>query len=53
MRLNKLVQCDILHVLFAGFKPEEFVNVLWPGGETEALARLDRHLERKVGPDKL
>lgn len=22
---------------------------MWPGGETEALTRIERHLERKVG----
>nr|XP_040028567.1 cryptochrome-1-like isoform X2 [Gasterosteus aculeatus aculeatus] len=32
-----------------GFDTEGLSSAVWPGGETEALARLERHLERKVG----
>ena len=32
-----------------GFDTEHLGSAVWKGGETEALARLDRHLERKVG----
>ncbi|XP_064455307.1 cryptochrome-1-like [Ornithodoros turicata] len=32
-----------------GFDTENLKPAVWPGGETEALARLERHLERK-GP---
>ncbi|XP_069596014.1 cryptochrome-2 isoform X1 [Ranitomeya imitator] len=31
-----------------GFPSEKQGSAVWPGGETEALARLDRHLERKA-----
>ncbi|XP_075693136.1 cryptochrome-2 [Rhinoderma darwinii] len=31
-----------------GFPSENQGAAVWPGGETEALARLDRHLERKA-----
>lgn len=31
-----------------GFETEGLTSAVWPGGETEALARLERHLERKV-----
>ncbi|NP_001082139.1 cryptochrome circadian regulator 2 L homeolog [Xenopus laevis] len=31
-----------------GFHRENKGSAIWPGGETEALARLDRHLERKA-----
>lgn len=38
-----------MHVLvFAGFDLECVHPAVWKGGETEALARLVRHLERKV-----
>lgn len=33
----------------AGFDTEGLSSAVWPGGETEALTRLERHLERKVG----
>lgn len=32
-----------------GFDTEGLSSAVWPGGETEALTRLERHLERKVG----
>lgn len=32
-----------------GFETEGLATAVWPGGETEALTRLERHLERKVG----
>ncbi|TRY58935.1 hypothetical protein DNTS_013432 [Danionella cerebrum] len=31
-----------------GFDTEGLSSAVWPGGETEALTRLERHLERKV-----
>ncbi|XP_068117815.1 cryptochrome-2 [Hyperolius riggenbachi] len=31
-----------------GFPSDHQKAAIWPGGETEALARLDRHLERKA-----
>ncbi|CAI5664772.1 unnamed protein product [Oreochromis niloticus] len=31
-----------------GFETEGLTTAVWPGGETEALMRLERHLERKV-----
>ena len=31
-----------------GFETEGLATAVWPGGETEALTRLERHLERKV-----
>uniref|UniRef100_A0A8C7X9I5 Cryptochrome-1 n=1 Tax=Oryzias sinensis TaxID=183150 RepID=A0A8C7X9I5_9TELE len=32
----------------AGFDTEGLSSAVWPGGETEALTRLERHLERKA-----
>lgn len=34
--------------LLSGFETEELGNPTWQGGETEALARLERHLQRKA-----
>lgn len=34
---------------FSGFDIEGLPSAVWPGGETEALTRIERHLERKVG----
>ncbi|KAK7891682.1 hypothetical protein WMY93_023645 [Mugilogobius chulae] len=31
-----------------GFETEGLTTAVWPGGETEALMRLERHLERKA-----
>ncbi|KAM9854250.1 cryptochrome-1b [Aulostomus maculatus] len=31
-----------------GFETEGLTTAVWPGGETEALLRLERHLERKA-----
>uniref|UniRef100_A0A8C7NYJ9 Uncharacterized protein n=1 Tax=Oncorhynchus mykiss TaxID=8022 RepID=A0A8C7NYJ9_ONCMY len=31
-----------------GFETEGLATAVWPGGEMEALTRLERHLERKV-----
>lgn len=36
------------NVIPAGFDTEGLSSAVWPGGETEALTRLERHLERKV-----
>lgn len=39
----------IFDVFFeTGFDTEGLSSAVWPGGETEALTRLERHLERKV-----
>lgn len=32
----------------SGFDTDGLSSAVWPGGETEALTRLERHLERKV-----
>lgn len=37
-----------LYVIPAGFDTEGLSSAVWPGGETEALTRLERHLERKA-----
>lgn len=37
-----------VNVTPAGFDTEGLSSAVWPGGETEALTRLERHLERKV-----
>lgn len=34
--------------MFSGFDTEGLPSAVWPGGETEALTRIERHLERKV-----
>lgn len=34
--------------MFLGFDTEGLPTAVWPGGETEALTRIERHLERKV-----
>lgn len=34
----------------SGFPTDGLAPAVWQGGETEALARLDKHLERKVIP---
>lgn len=37
------------YFMFAiGFDTEGLPSAVWPGGETEALTRIERHLERKV-----
>uniref|UniRef100_A0A665V7Q8 Cryptochrome-1 n=1 Tax=Echeneis naucrates TaxID=173247 RepID=A0A665V7Q8_ECHNA len=41
-------QSCFLNVLPAGFDTEGLSSAVWPGGETEALTRLERHLERKA-----
>lgn len=35
-------------VYLTGFETDGLITAAWPGGETEALVRLERHLERKV-----
>lgn len=37
-----------LCLFVVGFETEGLPSAVWPGGETEALTRLERHLERKV-----
>lgn len=37
----------------AGFDTEGLSSAVWPGGETEALTRLERHLERKVSQTQI
>ncbi len=39
--------CSLI-VVPTGFDTEGLSSAVWPGGETEALTRLERHLERKV-----
>lgn len=39
---------DFLIFIFSGFDTDGLPSAVWPGGETEALTRLERHLERKV-----
>lgn len=34
--------------MISGFDIEGLPSAVWPGGETEALTRIERHLERKV-----
>lgn len=41
------------NVISAGFDTEGLSSAVWPGGETEALTRLERHLERKVSQIRL
>lgn len=41
-------RCLIILCLFIGFDTEGLPSAVWPGGETEALTRIERHLERKV-----
>lgn len=36
------------YLLISGFEIEGLPSAVWPGGETEALTRIERHLERKV-----
>lgn len=36
------------YLLISGFDIEGLPSAVWPGGETEALTRIERHLERKV-----
>lgn len=38
----------IFFSVFLGFDTDGLSSAVWPGGETEALTRLERHLERKV-----
>lgn len=40
------------NVFPAGFDTEGLSSAVWPGGETEALTRLERHLERKVSQNQ-
>ena len=39
---------DIIDFDVQGFDTEGLGTAVWKGGETEALTRLTRHLERKV-----
>lgn len=39
-----------LHCGCVGFETDGLSTAVWPGGESEALTRLERHLERKVRP---
>lgn len=38
----------ILFFFFTGFETDGLLPATWHGGESEALARLERHLERKA-----
>lgn len=46
--LKKENEKKMLPYFGAGFDTEGLSSAVWPGGETEALTRLERHLERKV-----
>lgn len=43
----------IISCLCIGFDTEGLPSAVWPGGETEALTRIERHLERKVQEHRL
>lgn len=48
------VSASSLPVSFGvGFETEGLPSAVWPGGETEALTRLERHLERKVDKNNI
>lgn len=38
----------LVPICLSGFDTDGLPSAVWPGGETEALTRLERHLERKV-----
>ena len=47
--VSKLLLCCFFpFFFFPGFDTDGLPSAVWPGGETEALTRLERHLERKV-----
>lgn len=46
--LLKDFQFALILVLIVGFDTDGLLPAVWKGGETEALARLERHLERKA-----
>lgn len=49
--LTIMPQCQgrgLTTVYLTGFETDGLITAAWPGGETEALVRLERHLERKV-----
>lgn len=46
--LNPLKTSVEFNELFTGFDTDGLKPPVWIGGETEALARLERHLERKA-----
>lgn len=48
--LSSVSHCQVYTsgLCFPGFETEGLSTAVWPGGETEALMRLERHLERKV-----
>lgn len=39
---------NLTKFFLSGFPTDGLAPAVWQGGETEALARLDKHLERKV-----
>lgn len=48
-RLPSSPPCELWDVsLSSGFDIEGLPTAVWPGGESEALTRIERHLERKV-----
>lgn len=46
--MHMSVNGSLMSICAPGFETEGLSSVVWPGGETEALTRLERHLERKV-----
>lgn len=38
----------MLHFIFSGFDVDGLQSPVWVGGESEALARLEKHLDRKA-----
>lgn len=47
-RLRTVFESILVYFALSGFETEGLTTAVWPGGETEALMRLERHLERKV-----
>lgn len=45
---TKLLNYDLILYTITGFETEGLKPPIWIGGESEALARLERHLERKA-----
>lgn len=45
---TKLLMIVLGDFVFQGFDTEGLLPPVWVGGESEALARLERHLERKA-----
>lgn len=49
MYSRRMIYLKCIYSFFIlGFDTDGLPSAVWPGGETEALTRLERHLERKV-----